>query len=139
METVECGTDNVLFVNVTKSYGMLLCRQNAGLPPIKGRENVYECTRKYWKLSKDKADMADYIVGVANGIVRGVYEFADKVKWREVRYCPELAEDDEVLENPKYMERYAFSGKEAASDIQKKYVGRKIDFTFGMNPVRYNF
>ncbi|MBD5413601.1 MAG: hypothetical protein HDR52_04135 [Treponema sp.] len=130
---VDCGCDNVVFVNITQSYRMLKYRS------IKGRENVYECTRKYWKLNKDKADRADYVVGVADGIVRSVYEFADRTKWREVRYCPELADDEELRENPNYLGRFAFSGKETSSDVQQRYVGREIDFSFGMNPVRYNF
>ena len=55
---VDCGCDNVVFVNITQSYRMLKYRS------IKGRENVYECTRKYWKLNKARADKADFIVGL---------------------------------------------------------------------------
>ena len=130
---VDCGCDNVVFVNITQSYRMLKYRS------IKGRENVYECTRKYWKLNKARADKADFIVGVADGIVRGVYEFADRKKWMEVRYCSELADDEKLQQNPEYLKRFAFSGKEASPDVQQRYIGREIDFKFGMNPVKYNF
>ena len=78
-------------------------------------------------------------MGVADGIVRGVYEFADRKKWMEVRYCPELADDEELQQNPEYLKRFAFSGKEASPDVQQRYIGREIDFKFGMNPVKYNF
>lgn len=142
--TVDCGCDNVLFVNITQSYGTLMNRKRNRLPPVKGRENVYECTRKYWVLNKAHADKANYIVGVVKNelgiyIIKSVYEFADGERWMKVRYCPELADDEELQENPKYLERFAFSGKEVAPDVQQRYVDREIDFKFGTNPVKYNF
>ncbi len=143
-KTVNCGADNVLFVNITQSYGTLLRRKKNGLPFVKGRDNVYECTRKYWKLCKAHADKADYIAGVSKNedgtlTIKSVYEFADRKKWQKVCDCPELADDDEVLKNPDYLERFAFSGKKPSPDVQHRYVGMCVDFSFGMNPVKYNF
>lgn len=138
--TVDCECDNVVFVNITQSYGKLSSRRKIGLPPVKGRENVYECTRKYWKLSKAHADHTDYIAGVFRNEIKSVYEFADGKKWQKVRDCPDLADDEEVRENPKYKdERFAFSGKKPSPEVQHRYVGKGIDFDFGRNPVRYNF
>lgn len=142
--TVDCGADNVVFVNITQSYGTLSRRKKNGLSPVKGRENVYECTRKYWKLSKARADNADYIAGVFKNddgtwTIKSVCEFADGKKWQRVRDCPDLADDEEVRENPDYLERFAFSGKKPSPEVQHRYVGMCVDFSFGMNPVRYNF
>ena len=131
---VNCGCDNVMFINITQSYRTLKSKV------VKGRENVYECTRKYWMIrNRARANKANYIVGVADGIVRGVYEFADRLKWKKARYCTELSNDEELRENPEYREYFAFSGKEAALDVQQRYVGKKIDFSFGNNPIIYNF
>ena len=130
---VDCGCDNVVFVNITQSYRMLKYRS------IKGRENVYECTRKYWKLNKARADKADFIVGLRMASCVVCTSLPTGKKWMEVRYCPELADDEELQQNPEYLKRFAFSGKEASPDVQQRYIGREIDFKFGMNPVKYNF
>lgn len=137
-------THNVMFVNITQSYSELLDRKKRGLSPVKGRENIYECTRKYWKLSKAHADMADYVAGAVkneNGIfvIRSVYEFADKGKWRKVWDCPDLADDEEVLENSDHMNRFAFVGKEPSEDIKELFIGKCCPFVFKRQPVRYNF
>ena len=139
------NTYNVVFVNITQSYGKLKNRRECGLPPVKGRENIYECTRKYWSLSKEHADRADYIagcfdVGGKNFKIISVYQFADTKKWMKVRYCPELADDEEVQENSDYMERFAFKGmKPPSREIQELFVGHFVDFSFGRKPVRYSF
>jgi len=37
------------------------------------RENLYEMTRKYWKVKLEKASQATHVLAVVDGIVEAVY------------------------------------------------------------------
>lgn len=50
--------DKLLLVSLNKSY------QQSKASGAYHRANYYESARKYWKLSKDKADKVDYILGI---------------------------------------------------------------------------
>ena len=63
------------------------------------RANDYESVRKYWKLSRDKADKVKYILGIYRGIVRIVID----VKGNSL--CS-VADDGTVFKKP----RFAFVG-----------------------------
>lgn len=38
------------------------------------RDNIYEATRKYWRLNGSRAKTADYVLAVYKGIVRAVFK-----------------------------------------------------------------
>lgn len=38
------------------------------------RPNLYECTRKYWRLNGERAKHADLVFAVNSGIIVGVYK-----------------------------------------------------------------
>lgn len=38
------------------------------------RDNIYEATRKYWRLNGNRAKTADYVLAVYQGIVRAVFK-----------------------------------------------------------------
>lgn len=40
------------------------------------RENLKECTRKYWNIADNKANCATHILGCYNGIVKEVIRIA---------------------------------------------------------------
>ena len=70
-------------------------------------ESLYEATRAAWKMSMTRAEKADYVLSVMDGIVRAVY--CDMV-WG-------IHED---------RGRLMFDGKEAPKSISDKYVGKRI-------------
>ena len=70
---------------------------------------IYEATRAAWKLSKTRAQNADYVLSVLNGIVKAVYT---DMQWSEVKVEERI--------------RLAFEGKEAPEDIKEKYINKRI-------------
>ena len=85
--------DRLLLVSLNKSY------KQSKATGVYRRANDYESARKYWKLSRDKADKVKYILGIYRGIVRIVID----VKGNSL--CS-VADDGTVFKKP----RFAFVG-----------------------------
>lgn len=81
----------LLLVNLNQSYD-----QHRALG-VNVRPNIYECTRKYWRLDKKRADKVDYVLGVYRGIVRVV------IKPSSVWLPVNIAEDGTVFKKTRYM------------------------------------
>lgn len=129
METIDCGKDKVLFVCISESYKRL---------GTEGRENLFECTRKYWMLDKQKAERADYVAGVCKGIVEAIYKNSS---WRQVGNMKEIRNDPEVKANNEYLSRFALTEKiEAEQSVKDRYVGQKTEKSlFFGNVVYFNY
>ncbi len=56
--------ERLILVNLNKSY------DQSDAEGIYKRDTLYESARKYWYLNKNRADKADYILGVYKGIVK---------------------------------------------------------------------
>lgn len=84
------------------------------------RENLYEMTRKYWKLNMKRAANATHVLAVVNGIVEAVF----------------IPEKWFLTENPKYIGRYEFIGEE---EVDNEYIGKSVFSFYGrsQNPVKY--
>lgn len=84
------------------------------------RENLYEMTRKYWKVDITRAKRATHVLAIVNGIVEEVY---NPVDWK-------------YTEDPKYFGRCEFLGVE---DEHTTYIGKDISVFYGksQNPVKY--
>lgn len=82
------------------------------------RENLYEMTRKYWKVSLRRASLATHVLAIINGIVEAVYL---PLEWK-------LSEERDG--------RCEFVGTE---DIQSEYIGKSVVDFYGksQNPVKY--
>lgn len=96
--------------------------------------NLYDATRMSWRLSKKKAEEAEYVLAVINGIVIGV--FKPKVWLKTIKNnFPELIND---IPN-----RYGFIGKEATEDIRELYIRKRIPDSLrkkgAANPIRYSY
>ena len=74
--------EKILCLNVTRTH--LLCE----------RSNLYECTRKYWRLNGNRAQNAELVFAVSQGYIVGVYK---PTRWF-------LSED--------YIGRWEFEGEE---------------------------
>jgi len=62
---------------------------------------VYEITRKFWKIKIQRAEKCSFILGVANGIVRGVFDpktFGISPNDKNRKYF-----EGEIIENSPYM------------------------------------
>ena len=60
--------DRLICININKTYN----RPNTDY--YGKRDNIYEATRKYWRLNGNRARTADYVLAVYQGIVRAVFK-----------------------------------------------------------------
>ena len=92
---------------------------------VEERGDVYQAARGKWRISKTKAEQADYILAIIDGICRGVFK---PEKW-------------ELCSSPE--DRYEFDGVEANKEILGKYVNKRLpddDCKKGMaSPVLYKY
>ena len=84
------------------------------------RENLYEMTRKYWKVDITRARKATHVLAIVNGIVEAVY---NPVDWK-------------YTEDPQHIGRCEFLGVE---DEHTTYTGKDVSAFYGksQNPVKY--
>ena len=84
------------------------------------RENLYEMTRKYWKVDITRARKVTHVLAIVNGIVEEVYIPID---WK-------------YTEDLKYIGRCEFLGIE---DERSTYIGKSALSFYGksQNPVKY--
>ena len=66
--------DRILFVCINNSID---CTENGSI--YNRRNDLYEATRKYWPVAKDKRDKITHVVSHVHGIVQMVL----KVKWTQ--------------------------------------------------------
>ena len=81
---------------------------------------MYEMTRKYWKMSLQRASKANHVLAVVDGIVKEDY----------------IPHAWKYTENPKYEGRVEFVGSECS---HSPYVGKSVASFYGksQNPVKY--
>ncbi len=98
--------EKILCLNVTRTH--LLCE----------RPNLYECTRKYWRLNGNRAQNAELVFAVSQGYIVGVYK---PTRWF-------LSEE--------YIGRWEFEGEEIEDS---PYILMDISHLLGkrQNPVMY--
>lgn len=123
--------EKIIFVCINRTYPTFMHGKI-----VKGRESLYECTRKYWPVDPLKANRAEYIAGVCDGIIKTIYKRTQN--WRPVSSFREFADDAEIAENPKLLGRYAFTGIEANQEIKDKYIRKGMPGRF-YGIVAYNY
>ena len=111
-EDTTCKTEKL----IPKPHDKIMCVK---VGKVK-RENLYEMTRKYWKVTLSRASEATHMLAIAGGVVKTVY----------------LPEKWKMTDNPKHAGRCEFVGKE---DCQSGYIGKSVKEYYGRsaNPVKY--
>jgi hypothetical protein len=102
-------------------------------------EDLYNCTRGIWRLSRERAGKARYAFAVYQGVIKEVYEIekwipvsqATREYWRE----RESAQGHDLSET--HEGRSEFVGEVALEAVRKKYVGRRMPVRHSQNPIRY--
>lgn len=84
------------------------------------KEDLYEMTRKYWKMSLQRASKANHVLAVVDGIVKEDY----------------IPQDWKYTDNPKYEGRIEFVGNKC---LNSPYVWKSVVPFYGksQNPVKY--
>ena len=105
-EIVPNPIDRFVCININKTYNN------------KERENIYEATRKYWKINGKRAEAATCVLALYRGIVRAV--FAPQ-KW---------------YPSKEYEGRWEFEGVEI---IDSPYLHKSVKniISCGQNPISY--
>ena len=119
-ETVVHIDDPVIAININQTYRYGI---SAG--------DLYDCTRGIWRLSKERAEKAQYAFAVYQSIIREVYEIdqwlpAGSTPYQRRQFTPAH------LQN-----RYEFIGKVAPDEVRDKYVNRRMPEPHAQNPIRY--
>jgi len=136
-ELKECDiTDNVMMININKRY-------RYDMTPFE----LYESTRGYWRVNREKAENIDFVLAVYRGIVLEVYQVAD---WYDAMTTLMDSRADEIVidkdadsnEGEHDTRRSEFVGRIAPEAIRKKYVYRSVEGFYEngqRNPIRYIF
>ncbi len=98
--------EKILCLNVNRTY--FLCE----------RPNLYECTRKYWRLNGNRAQNAELIFAISQGYIVGVFK---PTRW---------------FLSEKYIGRWEFEGEQIKDS---PYILMDISHLLGkrQNPVMY--
>jgi hypothetical protein len=107
-------------------------------------KTTYDAARRCWRANIDKAESADYVLAVVDGIVQGVFKAKE---WRvtvvkecekERKRCEEMRAN---MQRCKIKKRIRFDGTEAPANVKDRYLNKKIPpaYQIGQNPVRYSF
>lgn len=106
--------DRLLLVSLNQSY------DQSKAEGVYKRSDLYEATRKYWYLSKKRADKADYILGVYKGVVKIVIKPTSD--WQPV----DVSEDGTIFNKT----RYQIVGE---VEDNSPYLGKSVEaYPFGL-------
>lgn len=79
------------------------------------RENLYEMSRKYWKIKLERASKATHVLAIVNSEVVAVY----------------IPESWKNTEDSGHLGRIEFTGTE---DTHSEYLGKSVKSFFGKSP-----
>lgn len=95
--------------------------------------DLYDATRYAWRMSKEKAEQADYVLAVCKGLIRGAFK---PHKWMEA--TPENFSGFVLRPG-----RIGFVGEIAPPEICEMYVRRKVPDEYrkrgAANPIKYSW
>ncbi len=95
--------------------------------------SLYNATRFAWKIDKSRAEQADVILAVSQGIIRGAF-IADE-------WLPATSKNFPGRES--VLGRYGFIGQKAGINIEKLYIGKRIPDKYrkhgAANPIKYTW
>ncbi len=112
---------NLLIININKTFKRKRGKNFDN--PLYNRLNIYEATRGWWVLDRNRAQNSDYVLAEYKGIIRAVFK---------PQYWLQNIED-------RGAKRWGFEGQEVTDDeILKLYLNKWVPKIQGMaNPIRY--
>ena len=96
--------DYILLVNLNQSYNQTKAKG------VYKRNDIYESTRKYWRICREKAKQIDYVLGVYKGVVRCVIKvekssFVEQAEDGTLFSKPRCCFEGENIPNSPYMNK----------------------------------
>jgi len=110
------SNEKLICININKTYN----RPNVSYYSM--RDNIYEATRKYWKINGNRAKTADYVLAVYQGIVRAVFK---PIEW----HISDMKFDSGV--------RWEFTGIEVKDSPYLNVSVKEYIKHGNQNPIRY--
>jgi hypothetical protein len=103
---------------------------------VSERGSVYHAVRHCWRINIDRANRADYVLGVINGVVKGVFKPGDWFYFPE-KECKSLNCGNKKIP----CGRKAFNGKDADENAKNKYLDKYIpdEYRRSRNPILYTY
>lgn len=111
----------VLVININKTYDYK--RKKKSDNKVYDRPNIYEATRGWWVLDKNRAEKSDFVLAEYKGVIRAIFK---PEKWvQDIEY--------------RGTKRWGFEGSEINDkEILDIYMHKKVPKIKGMaNPIRY--
>lgn len=97
------------------------------------QRDLYESTRLAWRMKKDNAEQAEYVLAVSKGLIRGVFR---PTRWMDA--TPENFPGIESMPG-----RIGFEGVIAEPQIRDLYLGKKVPDEYrkrgAANPIKYSY
>ncbi|MCY4589832.1 MAG: hypothetical protein OXE86_04540 [Alphaproteobacteria bacterium] len=107
-EQMEFEQGRKIMVIKIRSSTVEACQRRDGVTEL---DPVYEAVRSSWVISKRKADQADYVLAIVDGICRGVYV---PHVWKKAPTVPGKPQ------------RWEFDGTKACPTTWKRYVKKRL-------------
>jgi uncharacterized protein len=97
-------------------------------------DDIYNAVRFAWRMSLSKAQQADYVLAISQGIVRGVFQAE---QWLE-------ATKDNFPDRENCEGRIGFIGHRASENIEKHYISKRLPEAWTRkrgesNPIKYSY
>lgn len=93
--------------------------------------SLYEATRYSWKINPARAQDAEVVLAIIQGVIRGVFVAES---WLE-------ATTKNFPGRPEVLGRFGFSGREAPENIRRLYIGKLVPESYrkqgAANPIKY--
>ena len=121
--------ERIIAINIAQQY-----------PYVKDESELYEVTRGLWRLSRQRAEKAEYAFAVFRKEIKEVYKIH---RWESARFdinefWVKRKREQGVEIDPAINEgRYQFVGKSAPDFVRVKYVGKQMPVAHAQNPIRY--
>jgi uncharacterized protein len=97
------------------------------------QRDLYNATRFAWRMSKEKAEQAEYVLAVSKGLIRGVFK---PLKWMDAT----VANFPSLYDRPG---RIGFEGEFASPEIAELYLRKKVPDEYrkrgAANPIKYSY
>ena len=92
---------------------------------------LYDITRGVWRVNGERARRATLAFAVVNGAIVEVYTISG---WHAANTTPYLSGRRDQSD-PKYADRFEFTGASAPSALKAKYLGLPVNHLFGRGQV----
>jgi hypothetical protein len=106
----------------------------------KTADELYQCTRGLWRLSKSRAQHARYAFAVYKGEIKEVYAIDRWVpgnKQTSDFWITRLRHQGRIIDPKELIGRIEFIGKLAPDEVRFKYVGTTLPTRHSQNPILY--